>query len=91
VSDPEDEPTTDPGPESATHDGSPLNEGLHHLESAARELIEAGRSFLDALEGAIGSSDSVEGLLRAFTGRAEPPDSSRTADPPDGFEDIPVD
>lgn len=84
-----DEPDADP------LNADPLNEGLHHLESAARELIEAGRSFLDAVEGAIGGSDGVEGLLRAFTGRREE-DTTEADVPPedpldDGYEDIPVD
>ena len=78
----------------------PVDEGIQHLEAAAKELISAGRSFLDAVEGAIGGS----GLDQLFTslvdrggdraGARDPGESAETAepDPPsDTFREIPID
>ena len=74
----------------------PLEEGLQHLERAAREMIQAGRSFLDAVESAVGNPAGVERFLRAMTGqqpgdRSDPGGTESGAGGPDEpDEDIPV-
>lgn len=70
----------------------PLEEGLHHLEAAAREMIQAGRSFLDAVDSVVGRPGGIEAFLRTMTGRDDT--AGGTAEPDGGddepFEEIPV-
>jgi hypothetical protein len=35
-------------------------EGVEHLQAAAREIIAAGRAFLDAMEGIVEDSDAAQ-------------------------------
>lgn len=53
-----------------------VQEGLEHLQAAAREMIRATRSLLDAAEGLVEDPKAVQGLIgtlasvaRAATGR----------------------
>jgi len=71
---------------------SPVDEGLQHLEAAARELVQAGRSFLEAVESALGRPGGVESFLRTLS-RPAGADGEPDEDPDDetGYEDIPVD
>lgn len=38
-------------------------EGIEHLQAAAKELIRAGRSLLDAAEGLVEDPAALQGLL----------------------------
>ena len=40
-----------------------LADGLEHLQAAARELIRAGRSLLDAAEGLVEDPTALQGVL----------------------------
>jgi len=46
-------------------------DGVAHLETAAKEMIEAARAFLDVAEEVVGDPRTVEGLLSALTSLAE--------------------
>ena len=92
------DPATDPSRDAhkegdadkAGHDaGTAVGEGLQHLEAAARELVEAGRSFLDAVEVAIGRPGGVDAFLRDLAGRSGSSASDQEPDEP--YEEIPVD
>lgn len=51
-----------PGPaEEAHRDG--LADGVEHLQAAAKEVIRAGRSLLDAAEGLIDDPAALQGLV----------------------------
>jgi hypothetical protein len=47
------------------HD-DPLREGVEHLQSAAREVIAATRSLLDAAEELVDDPKAVQGLVGAL-------------------------
>jgi len=40
-----------------------LADGIEHLQAAAKELIRAGRSLLDAAEGVIDDPSALQGLV----------------------------
>jgi hypothetical protein len=48
-------------PESEDRDG--LADGVEHLQAAAREVIRAGRSLLDAAEGLVDDPAALQGLV----------------------------
>ncbi len=78
-------------PEDSSPVDNPVDEGLQHLEAAARELVQAGRSFLDAVESALGNPGGVESFLRNLSGREQPPGDDDGPDDETGYEEIPVD
>jgi hypothetical protein len=41
-------------------------EGLEHLQSAAREMIEAARAFLDVVDDFVGDDEKVASVAEAF-------------------------
>ncbi len=60
------------GDESDVGDKSYADEGFEHLQSAAKEMIHAARSFLDAAEGLVDDPSalrSVSGLMNDVVGR----------------------
>jgi len=79
--DPPAEPTTDAG---AGPD--PAGEGIVHLQAAAREVVAAARSFLDAVEETIADRDRLAAVVTSVTellegaGRAMTSMSERIAD-----------
>lgn len=42
-------------------------DGLAHLQAAAREMVAAGRSFLDAVEEAVSDDDRMASVLGGMT------------------------
>lgn len=68
---------TGPGP------SGPVNEGIHHLEAAARELIHAGRSFLDALESSLGDvkADDLSSFVSRWADVVRPTESGSAEEP----------
>lgn len=73
-------------------------EGLEHLQAAAKELIRAGRSLLDAAEGLVEDPAALQGVLgtlgslaQAAAGRLRAEDGSGgPEDDGGGVERIPV-
>jgi hypothetical protein len=81
----------------ADEDRDGLAEGIEHLQAAAKELIRAGRSLLDAAEGLVEDPAALQGVLgtlgslaQAAAGRLR----AEVGDDPDegsgGVERIPV-
>ena len=48
-----------------------LVEGVEHLQTAAREMIRAGRSLLDAMEGLVDDPAALQGVLGTIGGLAQ--------------------
>ena len=48
-----------------------LAEGLEHLQTAAKELIRAGRSLLDAVEGLVDDPTALQDVLGTIGGLAQ--------------------
>lgn len=48
-----------------------LAKGVDHLQAAAREMIRAGRSLLDAAEGLVDDPAALRGALGTFTNLAQ--------------------
>ena len=74
-----------------------LADGLEHLQAAARELIRAGRSLLDAAEGLVDDPTALQGVLgtlgslaQAAAGRLRDGGSADGDDGDGGVERIPV-
>jgi hypothetical protein len=67
-----------------------LVDGVEHLQAAAKELIQAGRSLLDAVEGLVEDPSALQGLvgtlgaLAQAAARSLRPDGSPGADDDDG-------
>jgi hypothetical protein len=64
-------------------------EGLEHLQTAAREMIEAARAFLDVVDDFVGDDEKVASVAEAFGSiargaRRAAQDRSSTADPSGG-------
>jgi hypothetical protein len=85
----------DPSEPSSADDaseGSAGSKGLHHLEQAARELLAAGRSFIDATEEIMGQPDGFDRVMRGvrdFVGEATRSDSEQDGEsPPQDSPDI---
>jgi hypothetical protein len=55
----------------ADDDREGLAEGLEHLQSAAKELIRAGRSLLDAAEGLVDDPAALQDVLGTIGGLAQ--------------------
>ncbi|MGK2949822.1 MAG: hypothetical protein ACSLFP_14725 [Acidimicrobiales bacterium] len=49
------------------HDHDPVHQGLEHLQTAAREVIQASRSLLDAAEHLVDDPKAVQDLVSTFT------------------------
>jgi hypothetical protein len=66
------EPTDEPGrqPKGMTDEASDVDatvaEGVEHLQSAAREMIAAARTFLDVVEEVVGDNAAVASVAEAF-------------------------
>ncbi len=73
-------------------------EGIEHLQAAAKELIRAGRSLLDAAEGLVDDPSALQGLVgtlgslaQAAAGRLRTDEGDGGSDDdPGGVERIPV-
>ena len=48
-----------------------LTDGLEHLQTAAKELIRAGRSVLDAMEGLVDDPSALQDVLGTIGGLAQ--------------------
>jgi hypothetical protein len=48
-----------------------LAEGLEHLQTAAKEMIRAGRSLLDAVEGLVDDPSALQDVLGTIGGLAQ--------------------
>lgn len=48
-----------------------LADGVEHLQAAAREVIRAGRSLLDAAEGLVEDPAALQGVLGTFSTLAQ--------------------
>lgn len=62
-------------------------EGMDHLQRAAREMVAAARSFLDAVDGVIADDDRFAGaasrvadILSTLGGALNPQEARRSAD-----------
>lgn len=81
----------------ATEDGPTGNDGTAQLQRAAREVLGAARSFLDAVEELVEDRDKLHGAVESVTGvvsdlvaRVSPSRPSpwgETADADDGWTD----
>ena len=77
--------------------GSSADDPVDRLQSAARDVIDAARSFLDLLQDVVDDRDRVQGLVDTFTGFVEgmagpanapgPEHAGSGASGPDGPED----
>ena len=47
------------------------SEGMAHMETAAKEMIEAARAFLDVAEEVVTDPRTLEGFLNALTSLAD--------------------
>ena len=82
----------------AEQDRDGVGESIEHLQAAAKELIRAGRSLLDAAEGLVEDPSALQGLLgtlgslaQAAAGRLRAEGAGDDAgDDPGGVERIPV-
>ena len=48
-----------------------LAEGIQHLQAAAKEMIRAGRSLLDAMEGLVEDPAALQDVLGTIGGLAQ--------------------
>lgn len=55
----------------ADHDDDKVHEGIEHLQAAAREVIEATRSLLDAAEELLDDPRVVQDLVASVTSVAQ--------------------
>ncbi len=62
-------------------------EGLEHLQAAAKELIRAGRSLLDAAEGLVEDPAALQGLLGTLGSLAQAAAGRLRAEGGDGAPD----
>ena len=74
-----------------------LADGVEHLQAAARELIRAGRSLLDAAEGLVDDPRALQGVIgtlgtlaQAAAGRLRAEGDEGPGDDDGGVERIPV-
>ena len=77
----------------------PVKAGMDHLQAAAREVIAATRSLLDAAEELVEDPKAVQGLVATLRGvasaaaarlRTVGPDADDGTDDEGGVEHIPV-
>jgi hypothetical protein len=77
-------------------DTDPLDEGVEHLQAAARELIRAGRSLLDAVEGLVEDPSALQGVVSTLGSLAQAAarslrtDGGASPDDEGGVEHIPL-
>ncbi len=72
----------------AEHDDDKVQQGLEHLQAAAREMIKATRSLLDAAEDLVDDPKAVQGLVGTFATVAQAAASRlRTSPSPDADDD----
>jgi hypothetical protein len=70
-----------------------VQQGLEHLQAAAREMIQASRSLLDAAEQLVDDPRAVQQLVATLGSVATAaaarlrPDAHATGDDPDGDDD----
>ena len=62
-------------------------EGIEHLQAAAKELIRAGRSLLDAAEGLVEDPSALQGLVGTLGSLAQAAAGRLRADGGDGGSD----
>jgi hypothetical protein len=79
----------------ASSDREGVAEGIEHVQAAAREMIKATRSFLDAAEGLVEDPAALQsiagtlaGLVQAATGRLRPQPDGHEGDDEGGVERI---
>ena len=66
-------------------------DGMAHLETAAKEMIEAARAFLDVAEEVVTDPRTLEGFLAAITSFAERATPGKVNDTDGGLEHIDLD
>jgi hypothetical protein len=71
----------------AADDRGDLADGVEHLQAAARELIRAGRSLLDAAEGLVEDPAALRGVLGSLGSLAQAAAGRVRADAAGGGED----
>jgi len=70
-----------------------LQQGVEHLQAAAREVIQATRSLLDAAEGIVADPTVLQGALGTLGAMAQQAAARLRGDaapPPDDGDDGPV-
>jgi hypothetical protein len=55
----------------AEHGDDKVQDGIEHLQAAAREVIKASRSLLDAAEELVDDPRSVQDIVATLTGLAQ--------------------
>jgi hypothetical protein len=55
----------------AEHEDDKVQQGLEHLQAAAREMIQATRSLLDAAEELVDDPKAVQGLVGTLASVAQ--------------------
>lgn len=60
-----------------------VQQGLEHLQAAAREMIQATRSLLDAAEELVDDPKAVQGLVGTFATVAQAAAARFRSTPPD--------
>ena len=74
----------------AEHDDDSLQQGVEHLQAAAREVIQATRSLLDAAEGVIADPTALQGAIGTLGNMAQQAAARLRRDPaprPDDGDD----
>ena len=67
----------------AEHDDDKVQQGLEHLQAAAREMIQATRSLLDAAEDLVDDPKAVQGLVGTLASVAQAAASRLRPESPD--------
>lgn len=60
-------------------EGAPADQGIEHLQTAAKEMVFAARSFLDAIEGVITDRDKMSAAVGTMTDILETAGESLTS------------
>lgn len=71
----------------ADEDDDKVQQGLEHLQAAAREMIQATRSLLDAAEELVEDPKAVQGLVGTLTSVAQAAAARFRPGPPAAGED----
>ena len=77
----------------AEHDDDSLQQGVEHLQAAAREMIQATRSLLDAAEGLVADPTALQGAIGTLGAMAQQAAARLRGDAaphPDDGDDGPV-
>jgi hypothetical protein len=64
-----------------------LADGIEHLQTAAKEMIRATRSLLDAAEGLVDDPAALQGLIGTFSSLAAAAANRFRTDAPAGGDD----